>query len=641
MQISDISTQVMTLSPIPDSNVWGGIRYSRPFTPSSQLERVSYTLVVKEAGLIRFGFSTGRSKLALGTDVWGWGYGSTGKKSHGGKFEDFGRPWEVNDRLHAHLLMAPDLSATVAFAINDEPEEVAYHIPSHLVSQGLFAHVCLKAGVAELHTSALADLPLSSSSTAAAPSISLEKNGKHHQNNQKKQKNQKNQKKTRDDQMDVQSDEVVEVDAILLAPTRELVLQSATFCEDLANSVNIPLQVVSLLGGVQLPKGQSDSKPLLLAGSLQRIVDETASGRLDLSRTAMLIVDEADAIGNTPSQMRQLTRLWLSCRASNPQVQMGLFSATLHDPRIRSFCAQQLPRAMWVDLKGKNIIPSSVWHGLVLVDGSAEQSGELEWADSDIQTDGVHLPTVLSQQDPSSPDNISQRIKSRKGTALLQVLETIPPKSQAMLFVRTRLDADNLQTFLGAHGHPAIALHAGKDAGQRKKALAAFQMGEISLLIATDVAARGIDIPHLPLVVNVTMPETAAEYAHRVGRVGRGSATGRAISLLALQPEVVWYHTCPSRGKHCEQRWDKNEGGCTTVIEEASIWSSVLDMYSCNWNEWRNVEREWGAASQRLRHVPVGSKQSHYVAHTQQLKEQVQRLAQLEREAQRQFLGVP
>jgi len=158
-----------------------------------------------------------------------------------------------------------------------------------------------------------------------------------------------------------------------------------------------------------------------------------------------------------------------------------------------------------------------------------------------------------------------------------------------MIFCRTNADCDNLETFLCNHGggkkfrgmvdsgkehaYSCCVLAGMRSMQERRANLEAFKEGNVRFLICTDVAARGIDIKNLPYVINMTLPDEAENYIHRIGRVGRAERMGLAISIVAGDPvkEKVWYHKCANRGKGCSNRADASAGGCTVWYDEAAL----------------------------------------------------------------------
>ncbi|MEW9797065.1 DEAD/DEAH box helicase [Alteromonas sp. CYL-A6] len=133
-------------------------------------------------------------------------------------------------------------------------------------------------------------------------------------------------------------------------------------------------------------------------------------------------------------------------------------------------------------------------------------------------------------------EKIDQRMialdKNRKIPALINLI-TMHQWQQALVFCRTKHGANRVAKKLDEAGIASAAIHGNKSQGARTKALDGFKSGEIRVLVATDIAARGIDISHLPIVVNLDLPNTAADYVHRIGRTGRAGANGQAWSLVS------------------------------------------------------------------------------------------------------------
>jgi ATP-dependent RNA helicase RhlE len=125
------------------------------------------------------------------------------------------------------------------------------------------------------------------------------------------------------------------------------------------------------------------------------------------------------------------------------------------------------------------------------------------------------------------------RVEKSHKTALLAHLLTNNDWAQALVFSRTKHGANRLVAQLARENIVAAAIHGNKSQANRTRVLAAFKAGAIRVLVATDIAARGIDIDQLPCVINFDLPNVAEDYVHRIGRTGRAGATGVAISLVA------------------------------------------------------------------------------------------------------------
>lgn len=268
------------------------------------------------------------------------------------------------------------------------------------------------------------------------------------------------------------------------------------------------------------------------------------------------------------------------------RLQALLFSATLHSEEVRRLASEICQQPMLVDLKGREAIPESVDHLVLEVDPRADRS----WLQTvaGVRTDGVHAFDAVGPSE-TGRENWSEAVKRLKPRLLRRLVEALGV-DQALVFCRTNLDCDNLERYfrsLGGGGGAAgpaspfscAVLAGARSMDQRRAALATFKAGEVRFLIATDVAARGIDVQGLPFVVNMTLPERAEDYVHRVGRVGRAEALGLAVSLVAAVPEKVWYAT----GKGARP-WDKptpanvrthEEGGQTAWMDEAELLRAV------------------------------------------------------------------
>jgi superfamily II DNA/RNA helicase len=137
-------------------------------------------------------------------------------------------------------------------------------------------------------------------------------------------------------------------------------------------------------------------------------------------------------------------------------------------------------------------------------------------------------------------DNVTQKVyqvaQTDKEALLTQILKSADAK-QVIVFTKTKLTASRLSRSLSRAGISADAIHGDKSQLERIKALDAFKAGSVSALIATDVAARGLDISDLPMVINYEIPSAPEDYVHRIGRTGRAGATGIAISLVCAEEE--------------------------------------------------------------------------------------------------------
>ncbi|MFT7141068.1 MAG: ATP-dependent RNA helicase RhlE [Candidatus Azotimanducaceae bacterium] len=270
---------------------------------------------------------------------------------------------------------------------------------------------------------------------------------------------------------------------LCLAPTRELAQQIddnvALYCGDL------PLRHAVIYGGVpinQQIRKIGNGVDFLIA-TPGRLLDMLAQGKLDLSQVETLVLDEADRmldLGFQDQIQQVLSKL-------PKQRQNLLFSATFN-AQITSFT-------------------NGLLHDPIIV-----QAQRLNKA-----ADNVKL-IIYEVEQNEKPDIIYYLLANNK--------------QQCLVFARTRRNADLADAYLREKGMSCAAIHSDKSQHQRTQTLQKFKNGEIQILVATDIAARGLDIEQLPLVINYDIPRHAEDYVHRVGRTGRAGMQGVAISLM-------------------------------------------------------------------------------------------------------------
>jgi len=274
------------------------------------------------------------------------------------------------------------------------------------------------------------------------------------------------------------------VRALVLTPTRELALQVEASVR--AYGRHRPARSTVIYGGVgfgpqltALRRGAA-----VVVATPGRLLDHVARGTIDLSRVEVLVLDEADRMLDM-GFIRDIRRILALLPA---QRQTLLFSATFSD-EIRELAGTILVEPATVDAAPRNTPAELVDQLVIPVDRERKR---------DLLT---HLVG-------------SGRI------------------SQALVFTRTKHGASRLAEQLGRDGIAAAAIHGNRSQSQRVRALEDFRAGRVGILVATDIAARGIDIEALPHVVNYELPMVASDYVHRIGRTGRAGVGGRAVSLV-------------------------------------------------------------------------------------------------------------
>lgn len=275
------------------------------------------------------------------------------------------------------------------------------------------------------------------------------------------------------------------VRVLVLSPTRELASQIEKAVR--TYGAKLPLKSATVMGGVSMrPQRQKLAQGVdILVATPGRLLDLIDQKALDLKRVETLVLDEADQmldIGFLPAIRKVIAMV-------PKERQMLLFSATM-PKEIRQLTKQHLK-----DPAEISVTPVST---------TAERIDQ----------------SVMHVQQPSKMFVTSKLLKDRLG-------------EQTIVFTRTKRGADKVAKRLISDGIDAAAIHGNKSQNQREKALAAFRKGTLPVLIATDIAARGIDVPGVNLVINFDLPEVAEVYVHRIGRTARAGASGHAIALCS------------------------------------------------------------------------------------------------------------
>lgn len=272
---------------------------------------------------------------------------------------------------------------------------------------------------------------------------------------------------------------------LVLSPTRELANQSADTVRRYGKYINYNQAIV--VGGVAYPpqiKALGRGADIVIA-TPGRVLDHLENDVLSLDETKIVVLDEADQM--LDFSFLPVIRKILA--ASPKSRQTILLSATM-------------PKA--VQALTKQFMQS---------------------------------PEYLEATPESQPvDKVDQQViyveKPRKNMALLEILSRRDVE-RAIVFTRTKFGADRVQRFLNNYGILAVALHGNKSQGQRQRALGQFRLGEATVLVATDIAGRGIDIDDVSHVINVDLPNIPESYVHRIGRTARAGRRGVAISFCA------------------------------------------------------------------------------------------------------------
>jgi ATP-dependent RNA helicase DeaD len=276
------------------------------------------------------------------------------------------------------------------------------------------------------------------------------------------------------------------IQALVLAPTRELATQIATELTSLSRYK--PVRPVVICGGAAMGpqiKALRDRSTRVVVGTPGRILDHLSRGTLRLGSVRYLTIDEADRMldmGFAPDVGRILSH-------TPGERQTALFSATMPET-IRGMVKRHMRSPRWLAVEAE-------------------------------------APTV------DTVEQFYYRVDGRDKTRALRSLIDAERKPLAIVFRRTKHGATKLHRQLERDGYKAGLLHGGKTQSQRGKALAAFADGRTRILVATNVAARGLDIPNVSHVINYDLPEDVETYVHRIGRTARAGREGVAVTLIS------------------------------------------------------------------------------------------------------------
>jgi len=279
------------------------------------------------------------------------------------------------------------------------------------------------------------------------------------------------------------------IHTLVLAPTRELCLQVGGFCKKYGANLPNPLKILSLIGGAEIEKQIITLRKGvdILIATPGRLLDLLARKEIDLTALKILVIDEADKILNLgfADELAEILKIL-------PTKRQNLLISATFPPKVMAITAQ-------------------------------------------IQTNAEHLKF---ENDLPTVENIHQRAilvnKDNRGL-LLRKLLTEEKWNSVLVFVASKKAARNLAVKLKNNGFKAAEFHADLNQEERISALNSFKKRNTTVLVATDIAARGLDIVKVALVVNFDLPRSPEDYIHRIGRTARAGETGIAISFITAE----------------------------------------------------------------------------------------------------------
>ncbi|PTX18818.1 ATP-dependent RNA helicase RhlE [Pontibacter mucosus] len=280
------------------------------------------------------------------------------------------------------------------------------------------------------------------------------------------------------------------VPVLVLVPTRELAMQVGEVVKSFSAGLPRPVKAMAVFGGVSInPQMMKLHGTDVLIATPGRLLDLVEHQAVQLSEVKVLVLDEADKMLNLgfKEEMDNIFAL-LPTRRQNV-----LFSATL-DEEVAFLVADILHNPVKIKIEEEAVVPELIHQ--IAYQVTAERKGPL-------------LRYLIKQQD----------------------------MQQVLVFASSIRTANNVVGKLVKNGIEAAAFHGDKSQGARTEALRQFKAGKLRVLVATDLAARGIDIKFLPHVINYELPRSPKDYVHRIGRTGRAEASGEAISLISPEEE--------------------------------------------------------------------------------------------------------
>lgn len=279
-----------------------------------------------------------------------------------------------------------------------------------------------------------------------------------------------------------------QVQVVVLAPTQELSMQIARTARELAQTAGIPVRVLGLIGGASIKRQleKLKEKPQLVVGTTGRILELAQKGKLKLSGVRLLVLDEFDRLLDKQGGEETAAFVQRLRREVTEAPHYALFSATA--TKLACERAAFLGAPVRITIEGAAHVPSTIRHYAVM---------------------------TPFREKAERVRRLTRRLGVRRG----------------IVFLGRAFDAERTLAKLRYDGVRAEALVGTADKMARQKAIADFRRGRVTLLLATDVAARGLDLPEVDTVFNLDLPEDARTYLHRAGRTGRAGREGRVITL--------------------------------------------------------------------------------------------------------------
>ena len=281
------------------------------------------------------------------------------------------------------------------------------------------------------------------------------------------------------------------IKCVVLAPTHELALQITEVFEAIANKTRV--KIACIFGGVdQQPQIDSLYKGVdILIATPGRMFDLQSQGALNLSKIDILVLDEADHMLDL-GFIRDIQDLIHFL----PKIRQTLFFSATINEKIKKLAYSLVSDAIRIQISPKDPVSRNIQHAVVFIETDDKR---------------FFLERIINEH----------------------------PDSKILIFVRTKVRAERVAKAMERVGIESLTMHSDKDHNERTQVMNAFKKGTTKILIATDINARGIDIPNVDYVVNYDLPDEPENYVHRVGRTGRGDKKGQAITFCSSEEKPV------------------------------------------------------------------------------------------------------
>ena len=339
------------------------------------------------------------------------------------------------------------------------------------------------------------------------------------------------------------------VKCLIMAPTHELALQIEGVFKKIGK--NTRLNSFCIHGGVdQAPQIEKLNKGVdVLIATPGRMFDLVSQGALSLRRVEILVLDEADHMLDLGfiKDIRDLMR-------HLPKKRQTLFFSATIDEKIKKLAYSLVKNAIRIQISPKDPVAKNIEHAVASVEMDDKR---------------FFLENMLNNH----------------------------PDKKVLVFVRTKIRAERVKKAMARVNIETDTIHSDKLQEERSETMRRFRKGDLKVLVATDVSARGIDIPNVEFVINYDLPESAENYVHRVGRTGRGTQKGQAVSFCSKEEKLMLAKIEANLGKPIERMTiSKND------------YQNIVDFSEDQVDDWRSLIRENEKGNEKPAYEPKKKK---------------------------------